>query len=209
MEFEVSRRRVVRAAGAGTLVGLAGCGNPEYSGLHNSIDGTITDLGGDPITDAQIEAITTPGQADDETRSDENGQFELPAEQSAWLRVRHPEYLSRVRAVAPGAELTVRLTPDTGTTVTLGFGGDVMFGRRFYETGGDGLSERARIDPQAMARSHRDILQPIQPLLEHTDITSVNLETPLTTTDWTYPDKTFQFTSHPTAAGALADAGVD
>jgi len=209
MGFEVSRRDVIEAAGAGTLVGLAGCENPESGGVDNSVGGTVTDLSGDPVSGARIEAVSTPGETSEETRSDDAGQFELPVERSAWLRTRHPEYLTRVRAVAPGTEPTVRLTPDTGTTVALGFGGDVMFGRRFYETGGDGLSERARIDPQSRAQSHREILRHVQPLLEHADITSVNLETPLTTTDWTYPDKTFQFTSHPTAAGALADAGVD
>lgn len=209
MRPKISRRDLIGTVGASTLVGMAGCGTPESRGVDEPVGGTVTNLSGDQIADARIEAVGVSGEIDGETRSDTTGRFDLQIERSAWLRVYHPDHLTRVRAVAPGAELTVRLTPDTGTTATLGFGGDVMFGRRFYETGGDGLSERARIDPRSRARTHRDILRPIQPLLEHTDIASVNLETPLTTTDWTYPDKTFQFTSHPAAAGALADSGVD
>ncbi|WP_336003402.1 CapA family protein [Halorientalis halophila] len=209
MEFGVSRRQLLRATGASALVGLAGCGVPNSGSGGAPISGAVTDLQGSPVPDATVEVIGPSGGVDTEARTDEAGRFEVTVEQSVWVRASHPEYLSRVRAVTAGDEPVVRLTPDTGTTVSLGFGGDVMFGRRFYDTGGDGLSERARIDPGSRQKTHRDVLRPIRPLLEHTDIMSINLETPLTTTDWTFPGKTFQFTSHPVAAGVLADSGVD
>lgn len=209
VDFSVSRRRLVQLIGTGTVAGVAGCSQLGSEGSDRPVSGTVADLHGDAIAGATVQTVITGENTIAETRTDESGYFEISTDRSVWLRVDHPEYIPRLRAVAPGAEVPIRLTVDTETTVSLAFGGDVMFGRRFYETGGDGLSERARIDPGTQAKSHREILQHIQPLLDHADITSVNLETPLTTTDWTYPDKTFQFTSHPAAAGALSNAGVD
>lgn len=208
MDRDVSRRAFLATVAAGSAVGLAGCGG-RSSGSTPAVDGSVTDLDGAPIPGASVEAVTGGGSPMAEAETDEAGGFGVSIDRAAWLRVDHPDYLPRVRAVAPGATLPIRLTPGSDTTVSLGFGGDVMFGRRFYDAGGDGLSERARIDPAARGRSHREILRYVRPLLDHVDVASVNLETPLTTTDWRYPGKTFQFTSHPAAAGALADAGVD
>jgi len=191
------------------MIGVAGCGRQDSDASTVVVSGTITDLEDAPVPEATVQLVTGGKKVVAETASGEDGRFEASTDRSLWLRVDHPNYISRVRAIEPGSETTVRLTEDTGTTVSLGFGGDVMFGRRFYETGGDGLSNRARIDPGALARSHQEILQYVQPLFEQADIASVNLETPLTTTDWTYPEKSFQFTSHPAAAEALSSAGVD
>ena len=208
MRRGLSRRTLLETIAAGSVVGLAGCGG-RTSDTAAAVGGTVTDLQEDTLPDATVATLGHAGEVVAETGVDDQGRFEVSTDRARWLRVDHPEHVPRVRAVAPGAELPVRLTPDTDGLVSLAFGGDVMFGRRFYESGGDGLSERARIDPGSRAQSHREILGYVAPLLEHADITSVNLETPLTTTDWRYPDKTFQFTSHPSAAGALADAGVD
>jgi len=208
MRRGLSRRTLLETIAAGSVVGLAGCGGRAPDATA-AVSGTVTDLRGDPVSGAAVGIIGEAGAVVAETRADDRGRFEVSTDRSRWLRVDHPEYVPRVRAVAPGAELAVRLTPDTDGLVSLAFGGDVMFGRRFYASGGDGLSERARIDPRSRAQGHREILGHVAPLLDHADVTSVNLETPLTTTDWRYPDKTFQFTSHPSAAEALADAGVD
>ena len=205
----LSRRTFLGTVGAGAMVGVAGCGRQDSDTSSVVTSGTVTDLEGVPVPEATVQLTTGGENVVAETASGDDGRFEASTDRSVWLRVDHPDYIPRVRAIEPGSETTVRLTEATETTVSLGFGGDVMFGRRFYETGGDGLSDRARIDSGALARSHQEILQHVQPLFEQADIASVNLETPLTTTDWTYPDKSFQFTSHPAAADALSSAGVD
>jgi len=204
-----TRRRFLGAIAAGSVIGVAGCSTGENPEPVGSIRGTVTDLDGSPIPGATVETLADAGTVVSETQSDERGRFEVSASQSRWLRVTHPDHVPRMRAVAPDSESTVRLTPATDTTVSLGFGGDVMFGRRFYTVDDSTLSTQAYIDARDRAEGHRRILSHIRPLLEHTDITSVNLETPLTTTDWQYPGKTYQFTSHPEAAGALGRAGVD
>jgi len=53
------------------------------------------------------------------------------------------------------------------------------------------------------------LLDSVSPLFGDTDIASINLETPLTTSEWRHPSKAFVFTSHPVAAAAMADAGID
>ena len=205
----LTRRQVLGAIAAGSVVGVSGCSSRESQEPAGSIRGTVTDFDGSPVPEATVETVANAGEVVSETQSDERGTFELAASRSRWLRVTHPDYLPRMRARAPNSESRVRLTPSTDTMVRLGFGGDVMFGRRFYTAGDTSLSTRAYIDRRDRAGGHRQILRHVRPLLEHTDITSVNLETPLTTTDWRYPGKTFQFTSHPVAADALANAGVD
>lgn len=208
MKNPLTRRTFLGTIAAGSVVSIAGCSNPEQETIE-PIRGTVTDLDGSSIPGATVETVAEAGRVVSQTQSDESGVFELPASQSHWLRIRHSDYLPRMRAVTPGSEYQIRLTPDTDTMVSLGFGGDVMFGRRFYTVGDNSLSEQAHIDRRDRAGGHRRILQHVRPFLEHTDIMSVNLETPLTTTDWQYPGKTFQFTSHPVAANALANAGVD
>lgn len=208
MEAPLTRRTLLGAIAAGSAVSISGCSDQEQETVE-PIRGTVSDLDGAPIPGATVEIVAEAGRIITQTQSDESGVFELSASQSRWLRISHSDYLTRMRAVAPGTEFQVRLTRATDTMVSLGFGGDVMFGRRFYTVGDNSLSERAYIDNRDRAGGHQRILQHVRPLLEHTDITSVNLETPLTTTDWRYPGKTFQFTSHPVAANALATAGVD
>ncbi|WP_089670483.1 carboxypeptidase-like regulatory domain-containing protein [Halobacterium jilantaiense] len=101
MEFGISRRRVLKSAGAGGLACLAGCGSPGPEGEENTfVRGRVTDLSGNPIEDARVEVVRMPDHTGEERRSDGNGKFELPVERSAWLRTSHSEYLTRVRAIA-------------------------------------------------------------------------------------------------------------
>ncbi|ERG94955.1 CapA family protein [Haloquadratum walsbyi] len=83
-----------------------------------------------------------------------------------------------------------------------------MFDRRFYEDDHP-LEPHFQIRPDDRMGSHQTILQYISPLLQDADITSVNLETPLTTTPWRHPSKRYHFVSHPDAAPAMVDAGID
>lgn len=214
MSDPIPRRRFLGGVGVGGIIAGAGClsrfrtdSDPgEESG--STIEGIIVDRAGEPIADATIEALRTGSEPFTETTTDGEGRFAVDADVPAWIRASHPDYASRVRATGPGEGFALALSTKDGT-VSLGFGGDVMFARRFYDQNPDPLSPRFRIDPDERLADHREVLSPIVPLLESVDVASVNLETPLTTADWTHPEKPYTFTSHPVTARALADAGVD
>lgn len=225
-----TRRRALLGLGAGVTAGIAGCAERLNRGEANSdraddstdssdesrtesfepapgsIVGTVVDLDGDPVPDANVAAVRGSSTID-ETLTTKDGEFELAVDGPAWVRVSHPDYLTEVDAAAPGERYQLRATPDEGT-VALTFGGDVMFGRRFYRSNDDLLSPQFRIDPDNRRADHNAILEHVRPLFESADIGSVNLESPLTTTEWRHPEKSITFTSHPVAADALADAGV-
>lgn len=170
-----------------------------------TVTGAVTDLDGDPLADAAVEALRADATVVARDATGASGQFALDAGRAPrWLRVRHPDYLSRVRAVEPG-RYAVRLTP-AADTVSLALGGDVMFGRRFYERRPD---HPAHVDRDAPLAGHEAVLRPLAPVLRNADVASVNLETPLTTSPWRHPTKAYTFPSHPVAADALAGAGVD
>ena len=201
------RRSFLQTAGLGVLVGSAGCSTSSFQFDEQSITGTVVDLDGDRIDDATVEILQREGDVISSTTTDEQGEFGISSDAPTWLRVTHSDYAPRMQAVAPGDNVRIQL-PASDDTVTFSFGGDVMFGRRFYEDNDDSLSTSFQIDPDDRLGDHRAILNPTEPLLQHADITSVNLESPLTTTDWRHPEKRYTFVSHPVAARALADAGV-
>lgn len=212
-----SRRRFLKGLGVGAVLSTAGCLERVSTGVGETVDlgdnpgeitGTVLDLHGSPITDATITAICEGTTPIADTVADERGEFQVACDRPAWIRVDAPGYLPRCVAADPTTASTVRLTPDDGT-VSLTFGGDVMFGRRFYDPPPDSLSSRFKIDSDDRLASYRRLLRGIRPFLETADITSVNLETALTTTDWIHPNKRYKYTSHPIAAKALGEAGVD
>lgn len=235
MSDGLGRRDFVRASALGVVTGITGCqtqqSTPE-TGTESVTDrshpttesgattepratddapvlsGTAVALSGEPIAGATVEALV-PGEGTvAETTTDGSGRFGLEtAGRPAWVQIQSDGFHARTVAVGPGAGPTVELTPSDGT-VSLSFCGDVMFGRRFYGTS-DEPGPRVRITPSTRLADHRAILEGVAPLLASADITSVNLETPLTTTGWRHPEKVFTFVSHPVAARALADAGVD
>ena len=181
-----------------------GTARGESSG---TVGGAVTDLSGSPLEGASVEALGTGGAEPRRTTTDEAGQFELDADPvPVYIRVAHPDHVSLVRAVEPG-DHAVRLTP-AENTVSLTFGGDAMFGRRFYG-GSEGSEPAVRIDEERPLEGHREILRHVAPVFENADVASVNLETPLTTAAWRHPSKAYTFTSHPVAATALSGAGVD
>ena len=222
---EWSRRAFVRFATVGAGVGISGCsalspsestenrsgtvqtGNPPE---HDSepISGRVVDLRGGGIADATLDAIVPGSGAIVETTADSQGRFEIGGiDRPVWMRATATDFIKRTVAVTPGASRRITLTPRAGT-VALSFGGDVMFGRRFYEDA-DHLEPHFQIRPGDREESHQPILGYISPLLQDADITSVNLETPLTTTAWRHPSKRYTFVSHPDAAPAMAQAGID
>lgn len=214
MRDPIPRRRFLGGVGAGGIVAGAGClsrfridsDSSEEGG--STIEGIIVDREREPIADATIEALRTGSEPFAETTTDGEGRFAVDTDVPAWIRASHPDYASRIRATEPGEGFALTLSTKDGT-VSLGFGGDVMFARRFYERNPDPLSPRFRIDPDERLADHRKALAPIAPLLESVDVASANLETPLTTANWIHPEKSYTFASHPVAARALVDAGVD
>lgn len=210
---------------SGLLFLIAGCGggggggdddnddNPPPSPSTARISGLVIDLDGHPVADAQVELA---GAA---TRTDASGRFNLTNGAPGWITVRHPQFISRIRAAFPGQQLLVRLTPDDGETIALHFVGDTMFGRRYYDPNSDGDTSDGLIQIGDEARGQAQLLRYIQPLLAHADVTTVNMESPLSSTPYFdpnqarppyfHPTKEFVFASNPSAAFTLREAGVD
>jgi poly-gamma-glutamate capsule biosynthesis protein CapA/YwtB (metallophosphatase superfamily) len=206
----VRRRALLRAAGpgAGVAAGLAGCSLLEEPPATDpgGVSGRVVDAEGAPVEAASVEGVLPGGEVVSVASAGGDGRFELDARRPVWLRATAEGSVTVIRAGGPDGPNRVRLAA-AGTT-TLALCGDVMFGRRFYERG-DPLRPSHRLDTDDLAAAHRDVLAPVAPLLECADVTAVNLETPLATSDWRHPEKRYTFVGHPTAAAALSWAGVD
>ncbi len=92
--------------------------------------------------------------------------------------------------LAPGTD-----TEPQGKTVTLNFGGDVMFSGKVGEL----LAKKGYDYPY----------QYVKQLFTKDDLTVVNLETPVTGSNTTAADKTYTFKSSPEALPHMAAAGID
>jgi len=114
-----------------------------------------------------------------------------------------PEHLSRVQAVEPGGAARIELTRRTPTTVSLRFGGDTMFGRRFYESED---AHRPLLTSASTAADHAALLAAVEPLLDDADLTVVNLETTLIADPYWAPDLPRPARMHPTKALVFASA---
>lgn len=220
MARRTSRRRLLAGLGAGGLAGLAGCAGvtdvfPESGrpgdvpqSPTGEVQGRVRDTEGTAVADATVTALGVGGTRLARTTTDTEGRFELEVARPVWLRTRAAGYQERVVAAAPGTRAEPVLV-DARDTATLTLGGDVMFGRRFHEPSGDDLNPRLWIRRERRRRDHDRVLAPVTPALEAADLTSLNLESPLTTRGLRHPEKRYTFVSHPVAAEALADAGVD
>ena len=207
----LGRRDFLRFSALGAAASASGCQTlgPSEDAVRVSVDGTVVSLDGEPIEEATVEVIAGGGDVVSEASTDGDGTFGLETDSGpVWLKVEASGFLTRTVAAAPGSSLRVRLTPQQ-ETVSLSFGGDVMFGRRFYDDSESSGYPWYRIHESEREQNHKEILSHVQPLLSAADVTSVNLETTLTTTGWRHTTKQFVYTSHPTAATALKDAGVD
>jgi poly-gamma-glutamate capsule biosynthesis protein CapA/YwtB (metallophosphatase superfamily) len=177
-----------------------------------SIEGRVVGPSGQPVANASIR--TPDGRL---TRTTSGGGFHLDGAQ-AWVTVKADGWISRSRVVAPGETNLVRLAPRLPGTVTFAFGGDVMFGRRYFDAREDG-SQEGLLDPDDGPGAYRRLLAGVAPVLADADITAVNLETPVVDDPYYdprrprpasfHPSKEFAFASAPAAAVALKEAGVD
>lgn len=215
-----SRRRFLAALGSLSSGTLAGCGkvadvfpasDPPNSGVQSPVGivrGRVVDTTGRPVVDAQVQALGNGGMKFAETRSGSTGRFSLSVDRPVWVNVRAEEHRTRVRPCGPGSMNRI-VVPESDESAVLTFAGDTMFARRFYTEPSDRLNPRYQINPNNRRTDHERILSPLAPALTNADLTSVNLETPLTTRSLRHPEKLYAFASHPVAAEALADAGVD
>lgn len=177
-----------------------------------AIEGRVVGAAGQPVAGATVRA--PDGRR---TTTDHRGAFGLDGTPT-WATVSAPGWISRTRVLAVGAGNVVRLARGGPGTVTFAFGGDVMFGRRFFDATDSGTMV-GQLDPQDSAATHQRLLDGVAPVLADADITAVNLETPLVRDpafDPTRPrpstfnpDKELVFASAPAAAFALRRAGVD
>ena len=88
--------------------------------------GVVADDRGRPLVHADVQT------ADASVTTDGQGRFELAGD-AGWITVKADGWLPRTRAVMPGRPVVVRLAKDLPGTVSFAFGGDVMFGRRYFD----------------------------------------------------------------------------
>jgi len=141
-----------------------------------SFTGRVIDMDGNPIRGASVASKNSSAT------SAEDGWFDLPTENNSpqWITVKSDGFITRTRAAAPGIPALFRLTPDDGKTIVIQFGGDTMFGRRFFDPNEDGDTSDGLLSSDPDSEAHLKLLAPIQPLLGKADLTVVNLESPLT-----------------------------
>jgi len=177
--------------------------------------GRVVDMDGNPMQGASIESQNS------NTTSDADGWFDLSSENSSpqWITVKSDGFLSRTRAAAPGIPALFRLTPDDGKTIVIQFGGDTMFGRRFFDPNEDGDTSDGLLSTDPDSEAHLKLLAPIQPLMGKSDLTVLNLESPVSDQPYFSPrdprpaayhsTKDYVFASDTSAVKALKELGVD
>jgi poly-gamma-glutamate synthesis protein (capsule biosynthesis protein) len=210
----MSHRRVLLLF-AILLVAGTGAGWWWFTRTTIEISGRVVDVGGDPLA-----AITVRYSDGHTGTTDAGGRFRIPSRvRGGWVTASGEGYLSRTRAAQAGNPTLVRLFADDGETVRLLFGGDVMFGRRYYDANDDGDRSDGLLRLGATVDEHQRLLDGVAPMLADADLTIVNLESPLISEPWFdplgprpdrfHPTKEFAFASAPEAAAALKGAGVD
>ena len=187
---------------------------PEPSPQKYSFTGRVIDMDGNPIEGASVSSQTN------HTTSNNDGWFDLPSEGiPEWITANSKGFISRTRAAAPSIPILFRLTPDDGKTLVVQFGGDTMFGRRFFDPNEDGDTTDGLLPPDPDVRAHLKLLAPIEPLLGKSDLTVLNLETPLTDQPYYSPrdprptvyhdTKDYVFSSDTSVVSALKQMGID
>jgi poly-gamma-glutamate capsule biosynthesis protein CapA/YwtB (metallophosphatase superfamily) len=182
---------------------------PKYS-----FTGRVIDMDGNPIAGASVNSQT------DHTTSKNDGWFDLPSQgMPEWLTAKSDGFISRTRAGSPDTPILFRLTPDDGKTIVIQFGGDTMFGRRFFDPNEDGDTTDGLLPPNPDVEAHLKLMAPIGPLLGKSDLTVLNLESPLTDQPYYSPrdprptvyhdTKDYVFSSDTSAVNALKQTGVD
>ncbi|MFP5313663.1 MAG: CapA family protein, partial [Actinomycetes bacterium] len=182
---------------------------PAEAGIKSTADwqGVVTDEAGHPLA-----GVDVTDQAGGSFQTGDDGKF--PVGHTAVYTARKSGRLTRAAAAEEGSPLKLVLRPEEGN-VSLRFGGDVMFGRRFYEPA---PGRDAYLKTGASAEDHARLLAGVAPLLEDSDISVVNLETPLVQNPYFpedqrppgfHPTKDIVFASALESAEALKRSGID
>jgi hypothetical protein len=178
------------------------------------LTGRVVDERGRPLPGADVEL-----GGDVRVLSDEAGRFSAAVQGGPRLiSARAVDHLPRTLAAEPGTPTEVLLTSQAASTVSVRFGGDVMFGRRYYDPDEDGEVGDGLLTPTSSVADHARLLRHVEPLLAEADLTVVNLETPLLEEPFVdprlprpvgfHPTKEFVFASAPASVQALLESGV-
>ena len=178
------------------------------------LTGRVIGMDGKPISGATVASKTASAT------SAEDGTFTLVGNGAAqWVTVTAAGFISRTRAASAEQLTLFRLSVDDGKTLVLHFGGDTMFGRRFFDANEDGDTTDGLLPVKPTVEDHLKLLLPIQPLLENATITALSLESPISDLAYIaegderpkafHSTKDYVFASDPSAVIALKQAGVD
>ena len=205
---------------AATLVTLAATGvalSVTQDGTVVSPEATFATVSGVVVDDAMAPLAGATVSLDKKSvTTGADGRFTIAHDGPAVVTASAPDHLSRAAVVGGSETGRIRLTGNARQTVSLRFGGDVMFGRRYY-TGS--ANTAPAFDASATASDIAGALAGVQAFIDDADLSVVNLETALVDRPWTdvdgsrptsvHPTKDLVITSSTRAAQALAAAGVD
>jgi hypothetical protein len=197
----------------------------NYQTIPIDLEGRVIDENGLGIDDAQLSVLGWGASVDNDgaaTSSWDEGGFQLSSLDRAnvLVEVSAPGYYPEIVAVELQRPLDEHLVELDDIVlherrfdrVRLTFGGDVMFGRRFLDADDDGvLGEPSDLlHLQTLRSDTAALFRFVEPVLESDDLTSVNLETPVTDNLATpHPVKSNVFYAYPESAKALGDVGID
>lgn len=196
-----------------------------YLATPIDLEGRVVDEQGLAIAGAQLSVIGFGDSLDNDGEaglSGAAGSFAILglARANVLVEVSAPGYYSEIVPVElqrplgePSVDLgDVKLYERRFDRARLTFGGDVMFGRRMLDLDADGVLGEADdlLHLNSLTADTAALFEFVEPLLAADDLTSINLETPVTTNLATpHPEKSFVFYAYPESAAALEQVGVD
>lgn len=196
-----------------------------YLATPIDLEGRVVDEQGLAIAGAQLNVIAWGESLDNDgeaTSSWAGGAFELLglARANVLVEVSAPGYYAEIVAVdlqrpldEPSVDLgDLVLYERRFDRARLTFGGDVMFGRRMLDRDADGVLGESDdlLHLGSLTADTAALFRFVDPLLVADDLTSINLETPVTANPATpHPEKSFVFYAYPQSAAALEQVGVD
>ena len=197
----------------------------NYMATPIDLVGRVVDEQGLAIVGAQLSVLAW-GQSLDNAGEGAStwtgGGFEVPglARANVLVEITAPGFYSEIVAVELQRPLDEDLV-DLGDVVLrarqfdrarLSFTGDVMFGRRMLDADADGvLGEPSDLlHLGSLTSDSAALFRFVEPVLLADDLTSINLETPVTANLATpHPSKSYVFNAYPESAAALEQVGVD
>lgn len=196
-----------------------------YLAAPIDLEGRVVDEQGLAIAGAQLSVIGFGDSLDNDGEaglSGAAGSFAILglARANVLVEVSAPGYYSEIVPVElqrplgePSVDLgDVKLYERRFDRARLTFGGDVMFGRRMLDRDADGVLGEADdlLHLDSLTADTAALFEFVEPLLAVDDLTSINLETPVTTSLATpHPEKSYVFYAYPASAAALEQVGVD